>query len=115
MKSLCTGESYVERPLSADRFFADGDADFIIDWFCNLMDVDMPAGGWKRTNSRTDSYHGSYNPRTETINFTKPYAGVILHELAHHVCHKKGLNGHGRCHDYHFGEILQEMIDYEVI
>lgn len=36
---------------------------------------------------------------------------VVLHETAHHICHKLGLNGHGNWHDHNFGRILQEMID----
>lgn len=111
MRSEGTGESYVRKPLSKELFYRECDVKFEVDWYCSTYGVTAPQF---RQSHGTRKFHGSYNPSTETINYTHPYLGVILHETAHHICHKLGLNGHGNWHDERFGKILQEMID-EVI
>lgn len=110
MRSVGTGESYVARPLPPDKYRRVCNPEFEIDWYCSLYGVPMPK--FRETYGSRD-FHGSYNPRTETVNYTKPYLGTVLHETAHHICHKLGLNGRGNWHDSNFGRILQEMIDNE--
>ena len=108
MRSQGTGESWVARPLPADKFFEEVDPEWIIDHFAFVSGVSVPA--LNRTQG-TRRFSGSYQSRTKRINYTKPYAGVLLHELAHHICHERGLNGRGNYHDHNFGEVLQDMID----
>jgi len=107
-RSICTGESWVARPLSADKFKEVCDPAFEVDWYCSTFGVSIPR---VRQTHGTRSFHGSYNPKTETVNYTSPFLGIILHETAHHICHKLGLNGRGHWHDHNFGKVLQEMID----
>ena len=109
MRSVCTGESWVARPLPQDRFMEVVDPDFIMDYFCAVMSVPLPL---KVVHTHgTKEFRGSYNFRLERLNYTQPYVGILLHELAHHICHKRGLNGRGNYHDHNFGEVLQDMID----
>lgn len=110
MKSQGSGESYVDRPLSRDKFFEVCDPVFEADWYCNMYGVRAPVAVKQTHGAR--SFHGSYYTSKETITYTKPYLGVILHETAHHICHKLGLNGRGAYHDGNFGRVLQEMIDW---
>ncbi|KKM92862.1 hypothetical protein LCGC14_1214340 [marine sediment metagenome] len=108
MSRFCTGESWVARPMSEAKFTEVRDPAFEAEWNCSMMGVSVP--NLKQTRGTSD-FHGSYNPRTETVNYTKPYLGLLLHELAHHICHVKGLNGRGNYHNVRFGEVLQELID----
>lgn len=108
MKSSGTGESLVERPLSPDKFRELCDPAFEADWYCSLFGVDLAKV--KQTRGSGD-FSGHYHFASETITYTKPYLGVVLHELAHHICHKQGLNGKGQHHDHNFARVLQEMID----
>ena len=108
-RSVCTGESWVERPLPPDKFKEVIDPAFEIDWYCSMFRVSPPK--IVRQTVGTRIFHGSYNRKLEAVNFTKPLLGVVLHELAHHICHKQGLNGHGTHHGRNFGRVLQEMID----
>lgn len=108
-RSFCTGESWVDRPLPPDKFKEVVDPSFEVDWYCSMFHVSQPK--IIRQTVGTRDFHGSYNPELESLNFTKPWLGIVLHELAHHICHKQGLNGHGNWHDHNFGRVLQEMID----
>ena len=103
-----TGESQVGRPLSREKFFEECDPAFEVDWCCGVYGVPLPK--FRQTHG-TKSFHGCYRPVTETVTYTRPILGVVLHETAHHICHKLGLNGRGNYHDKNFGRILQEMID----
>ena len=109
MKSQNTGESWVARPLSEEKWYEKCDPAFEVDWCCNQYGVPLPT--FRQTHGTRLGVHGSYNPTLETVNFTRPCLGVVLHETAHHICHKLGLNGQGNWHDHNFGKILQEMID----
>ena len=108
MRSIGTGESWVERPLPLAKFKQLADVEFEVDWYCSVFSVDLPKHV-KQTHGSRD-FSGSYNGKTETLTYTKPYLGVILHELAHHIRHKLS-NGNGRGHNYEFGKVLQELID----
>ena len=112
MRSLCTGESWVERPLPANKFTKICIPEHEIDWYCTMYGVSKPK--IVRQTKGTKFFRGSYNNELETLNYTKPFLGLILHELAHHICHKLGLNGRGNYHDSNFGRILQEMIDDQI-
>jgi len=109
-RSLCTGESWVGRPLDKERFYTKiDDVEFEVDWYCSTFGV-APPKLVRQTHGRGKGFHGSYNPRLKSINFTEPLQGIIIHELAHHICHEKGL-AKTNPHDKDFGQIVQEMID----
>lgn len=108
MRSQCKGESWVARPLSHAKFYEEIDPAFEVDWFSGVFGVSVPT--LNRTHG-TCSFHGSYNPGLKKINYTMPYAGLILHELAHHICHEQGHNGRRDMHGSKFGEVLQELLD----
>ena len=110
-RRFATGEGQVPHPLLKDVFMRECDPDFIIDWHCNVYGVSKPL--LKKTIGKR-LFHGSYYQDTKTITYTKAVAGVILHELAHHICHEQKLNGHKDAHNLNFGIILQELIDSEV-
>uniref|UniRef100_A0A6M3LJW4 WLM domain-containing protein n=1 Tax=viral metagenome TaxID=1070528 RepID=A0A6M3LJW4_9ZZZZ len=109
--SQCSGESWVDKPLSAEKFFAIvDDVDFEVDWYCSVFNVRMPKLV-RQTQGKGRSFGGSYNPKLKSINYTKPYQGVILHELAHHIAREQGLTSSHEHHNAEFGRVLQEMID----
>ncbi|MCK9597435.1 MAG: hypothetical protein M0R06_00265 [Sphaerochaeta sp.] len=108
MRATGTGESHVARPLSREAYLTECDPDFVVDFLCNVFD--MPVPKLKATHGKASTFHGTYQIDRRTITYTKPYTGVILHELAHHFTHMRGLNGTGH-HSQQFADILQELID----
>lgn len=107
-RSLSTGESWVDRPLDAKRFYElINDVAFEVDWCCSTFGVESPQLV-RQTHGKRGQFRGSYNPKLKSVNFTVPYQGVIIHELAHHIHHEEGCR---TSHDKRFGQIVQEMID----
>ena len=110
LRSQCTGESLVQRPLSKEKFLKICDPSFETSWFCGTFGV-SPVHLKQTSGTRT--FSGRYHRSSETITYTKPYLGAILHELAHHICYKRNLSGRNAYHGSDFAKILQELIDDE--
>ena len=110
--AVATGESRLLRPLNQEKFMKVCNPEFEVDYFCAVWGVPVPqlkyTGGSKRIYRH---FYGYYSRPKERIRYSHPLLGIILHELAHHICHKQNLNGTGEHHGAAFASVLQEMID----
>ena len=106
-----TGETGLTSPLSHEAYRKDCDPAFVVDWYCTMYSVTPPTLHRNPTPAGATHCNGHYHIKTKMIGYNRDWAGLVLHELAHHIVNELHLNGVGEHHGYHFSRILQEMID----
>jgi len=109
-RSICTGEAALPRPLTEEEFKYECVAEFLATFFCSWYGVEEPRLQKNPEPQASRTFGGWYHVKTKTVSYNREWQGIVMHELAHHICHMLGKNGTGK-HGAQFTDQLQEMID----
>lgn len=104
-----TGESGI-RCMTKEKYFSECDTKNTVEFFCQYFDVSEPILKRNHTPSGSRDFRGMYYVKTRVLSYNRDIAGLIIHELAHHIVNMQGKNGAGH-HNPQFWEVLQEMHD----
>jgi hypothetical protein len=102
-----SGESGI-RPLEAATYFESCDPEVVTSIMCGYFGVDEPKE-LRRLNERAAGWRGWYKPREQVVAFSKPFLGLLIHEVSHHIYKMKGGKGH---HNSGYWSILQQAHDF---